>query len=255
MRVLSLLFFLGLVSSCSPKKNLSWSGYVEGEFRLLSTLESGVVTRVHVEKGSYVEKDTVLASIAKTEILLSLEEAQSKFDFAQAEYQRAKILKKKQVISKSEFEKIETEFENYQSKLEEIKWHLSQFVIKAPTDGYVQNILKNVGEVASSLNPVIYFLPKEGIKIRFFVPEDSISRLKLGQSVIVYADGLEYSVPAKINFISNKPEFTPPVIYSNQLRQKLVFLVEGSVLSDGGTDLRLKPGQPIEVRPSLANAQ
>ena len=39
-------------------------------------------------------------------------------------------------------------------------------------------------------------------------------------------DGCGAGVPATVSYVSNEPEFTPPVIYSNETRAKLVFLVE-----------------------------
>ncbi len=50
---------------------------------------------------------------------------------------------------------------------------------------------------------------------------------------------------AKISFIAQQQEFTPPVIFSVGNREKLVFKLEAR--APGG--LKLNPGQPIEVRP------
>jgi HlyD family secretion protein len=52
-------------------------------------------------------------------------------------------------------------------------------------------------------------------------------------------------VPATVSYIATEPEYTPPVIYSNETRAKLVFMVEArpSVENAG----RLRPGQPVAV--------
>ncbi|CAN8140513.1 hypothetical protein THIOSC15_2320002 [uncultured Thiomicrorhabdus sp.] len=49
-------------------------------------------------------------------------------------------------------------------------------------------------------------------------------------------------LPATISYISNVAEFTPPLIFSQKFRQKLVYLIEAK-LSDG----QLRPGQPVDV--------
>ncbi len=49
-----------------------------------------------------------------------------------------------------------------------------------------------------------------------------------------------------MSFVSPQAEYTPPVIYSNENRQKLVFLVEAR--PDAEAAQALKPGQPIDVR-------
>ena len=45
-----------------------------------------------------------------------------------------------------------------------------------------------------------------------------------------------------VTYISSQAEFTPPVIYSENVRDKLVFMVEAR--REG---LGLKPGQPVDV--------
>ena len=52
-------------------------------------------------------------------------------------------------------------------------------------------------------------------------------------------------MPATITFISDRAEFTPPVLYSRDNRAKLVFLVEAKPSADVAA--RLNPGQPVDV--------
>ncbi|HZM10769.1 MAG TPA: hypothetical protein VFC15_11215, partial [Candidatus Limnocylindrales bacterium] len=69
--------------------------------------------------------------------------------------------------------------------------------------------------------------------------------LKLEQGVSVHCDGCASEFPATVTFISTQCEFTPPVIYSNENRSKLVFLVIAKPPVDKATALH--PGQPLEV--------
>jgi HlyD family secretion protein len=52
-------------------------------------------------------------------------------------------------------------------------------------------------------------------------------------------------VPAQVSYVASEAEFTPPVIYSNETRAKLVFLVEARPSADNSP--RLRPGQPVSV--------
>jgi HlyD family secretion protein len=47
-----------------------------------------------------------------------------------------------------------------------------------------------------------------------------------------------------VSYISPEPEFTPPVIYSLETRQKLVYLVEARPEADAQ---RLQPGQIVDM--------
>jgi HlyD family secretion protein len=81
--------------------------------------------------------------------------------------------------------------------------------------------------------------------VRFFVPETVVGSLAAGRAVSVHCDGCAADVPATITYVSPKAEYTPPVIYSNERRAKLVFMVEAR---PGTADaVKLHPGQPVSV--------
>ena len=52
-------------------------------------------------------------------------------------------------------------------------------------------------------------------------------------------------VPATVSYIATEPEYTPPVIYSNETRAKLVFMVEARPSVENAS--RLRPGQPVTI--------
>jgi HlyD family secretion protein len=88
-------------------------------------------------------------------------------------------------------------------------------------------------------------LPPTNTKIRFFVPQPSLSLFPVGTTLAIHCDGCSPDVAAAVSYVSTEPEFTPPVIYSNDTRAKLVFMIEARPSGDGGRALR--PGQPVTV--------
>ena len=94
-------------------------------------------------------------------------------------------------------------------------------------------------------SPVVRMLPPANVKVRFFVPQAVVGSLASGRPVAIQCDGCGAEIPAAISYISNEAEFTPPVIYSNETRSKLVFMVEARPSPDNAT--RLHPGQPVSV--------
>ena len=77
------------------------------------------------------------------------------------------------------------------------------------------------------------------------MPQAVAGALKPGRSVALQCDGCGADVPATVTYIASEPEYTPPVIYSNETRAKLVFMVEARPAPDGAQ--RLRPGQPVAV--------
>jgi HlyD family secretion protein len=131
------------------------------------------------------------------------------------------------------------------ASLEQATWKLQQKEIASPRDGLVFDTLYREGEWVAAGNPVVQVLPPENLEVRFFVPETLVGKLKLGQAISVHCDGCSVEVPATITFISTQCEYTPPVIYSNENRSKLVFLVIAKPPVDKAAALH--PGQPLEV--------
>jgi len=116
----------------------------------------------------------------------------------------------------------------------------------APEAGVIEQTYYNPGEWVPANAPVVAVLPDARRKLRFFVPQDRIATLKVGGMVRYGCDGCGESATARISFIAPRAEFSPPVIYSDRARAKLVFLVEALLPVSGKP---LPPGLPVEVTP------
>jgi len=133
-----------------------------------------------------------------------------------------------------------------QARLAQAQWALTQKGQDAPAAALVFDTLFVQGEFVPAGRPVISLLPPENLKVRFFVPEPAVGTLRTGQRLKVTFDGSGGAIPAVISFISPRAEFTPPIIYSRETRDKLVFMVEAMPAPEQAR--RLHPGQPVEVR-------
>lgn len=123
------------------------------------------------------------------------------------------------------------------------KWNLEQRTLLAPSQGQIVDVIRVEGEIAGPSAPVLSFLGAGAIKLRLYVPESSLAAIDLGTMLAVHCDGCPADLKARITYIADGPEFTPPVIYSADNRQKLVYLIEARPITDG----MLKPGQIVDV--------
>jgi HlyD family secretion protein len=96
----------------------------------------------------------------------------------------------------------------------------------------------------------VSLLPSANIFVRFFIPETALAGVHLGDPVALTCDGCPAGLSATISFISPQAEFTPPLIYSESSKTKLVFLLEARPPLDQAA--RLNPGEPVIVRPLAA---
>jgi HlyD family secretion protein len=132
-----------------------------------------------------------------------------------------------------------------QAALARAEWDLSQKSQSAPAAGLVFDTLYRPGEWVAAGRPVVALLPPENVKVRAFVEETRVGAIHPGDPVSVTVDGVRQALPGKVSFISPQAEYTPPVIYSQESRAKLVFMVEA--VFDAATAANLHPGQPVDV--------
>jgi HlyD family secretion protein len=126
---------------------------------------------------------------------------------------------------------------------------LARRKLVSPVSGAVQQVYYRPGEMVAAGRPVLSILPPGNIKVRFFVGEALLPKVALGDAVQVTCDGCGEPVAAKVSFIARAAEYTPPVIYSLEERNKLVFMIEARAEKSGG----LRVGQPVSV--ALANKE
>lgn len=127
--------------------------------------------------------------------------------------------------------------------LSQAEWRLAERSVTAKVSGRIEDVFQREGELVRANTPVVAILPTDALKIRFFVPQMILPNLSVGEQVQVDADGIDTPIAATISYIALEAEFTPPVIYSEGPREKLVFLVEARF--DGPVSLR--PGLPVDV--------
>ncbi|MEI8194950.1 MAG: HlyD family efflux transporter periplasmic adaptor subunit [Phycisphaerae bacterium] len=139
----------------------------------------------------------------------------------------------------------EAEVHARQATLAQAQWNLAQKQQNAPQAALVFDTLYRPGEWVAAGHPVVALLPPENIKVRAFVSEGRIGAVRLGDTAQVRIEGVPASAAGKVSFISPRAEYTPPVIYSQESRGKLVFMIE--IVFDPKTAAGLHPGQPVDV--------
>ena len=132
-----------------------------------------------------------------------------------------------------------------QASLKEAGVRRGQLDQIAPASGVVEDVFYQRGEWAGANQPVVSLLPDDQVKLRFFVPEAAVQVYRHGRAVRFSCDGCAKGLSARISYVSPRPEFTPPVIFSRNSRDKLVFLIEAT--PDNARTLA--PGLPVDVEP------
>ena len=130
-----------------------------------------------------------------------------------------------------------------QSRKTAAETRLARRKLVSPVSGPVQQIYYRPGEMVPAGRPVLSMLPPGNIKVRFFIGEPLLPTIALGDIVEVTCDGCAKPIAAKVSFIARSAEYTPPVLYSLEERNKLVYMIEARTDTPEG----LRVGQPVSV--------
>jgi HlyD family secretion protein len=261
-----------LLAACEEKKPEGWLGYGEGDFALVSAPQAGWISEMKIERGQRVKPGDLLfvldntqqqantqqAVAALAQARASLAQEQSNLRYAQTELGRQEQLARYHAGIPAQLDLARTNAQQSQAKIGQLQaqigqmeaslkgaaYNLSQRQVISQTNGPVQDIYFRPGEYVPASTAVVSILPPANVYVRFFVPQGELARVHLGQKVQVNCDGCK-PMTATITFIAAQVEYTPPVIFSVENRDKLVFKLEAR--EPGG--LAIHPGQPVTVKP------
>jgi len=232
------------LAACSKSADRGFQGWVEADLIFVSPDEAGRVDTLSVREGEVIELGAPLFAVDPQLQQADVDMAKASVTNATLAFERAQTLLKTSAGTQKTVEDAEATLRTARARLNSAETRLARRKMASPVTGSVQQIYYRPGEVVPAGRPVVSLLPPGNIKIRFFVPEAVLPKVALGNDVTVHCDGCKADVPAKVTFISRSAEFTPPVIYSQEERSKLVYLIEART----GTPGELRVGQPVDVR-------
>ncbi len=274
-----ILFFFPFLVSCSNKGENLYQGYAEGRYTYISVNFPGKLEKLNVQRGMQVKQHDPLFILDQEPEESSYQKAISKLAQARSsvnQFQSALILNKKTYernipllkkgvitaemfdTAKSAYEQSDAKFKQAQENVKSLEavlrqssWQIQQKTLFAPRAALVYDTYFLPGEWVPGGQPVLSLLSPEDIKIIFFVNENMLGHLSLNQTVLLSCDGCKKSYAGKITFISPTAEYTPPVIYSDERREKLVYRIEAYPENP----LFFHPGMPVKVSISPSSTQ
>ena len=271
IKLIILLFFSLLLFGCNEKTSQIYQGYAEGRYTYISVNFPGKLEKLNVERGMQVNQNSPLFVLDQEpeqsnydKTLAQLNQAksaviqfESSLDLNKKTYERNKALIKVGDVSKEAFDTAQSAYEQSGAQLKQAKenvdsleanlrqssWSLRQKTLYAPKSAIVYDTYFLPGEWVPAGQPVLSLLSPDDIKIIFFVGENMLGHLSLNQKVLIKCDNCQKSYAGKITFISPTAEYTPPIIYSDERRDKLVYRIEAYPENP----LFFHPGMPIQV--------
>jgi HlyD family secretion protein len=233
-----------ILTGCTNRQDSGFQGWIEANLVFVSPDESGRIETQAVREGDRVEARAELFTLDDDLQRAEVAEREAALENARAAHKRAATLLKTQSGTQKSLEDAEAAMRSAQARLNSSQTRLARRKAFSPTAGTVQQIYFRVGEIVPAGRPVVALLPPDNMKVRFFVNEAMLPKVSLGDTVTIHCDGCPEGLTARISFIARTAEFTPPVIFSTEERNKLVFMIEARPEKPES----LRVGQPVTVR-------
>ena len=239
-----------LLSGCDDRVP-SYQGWIEANLIFVAPDETGRVETLNVQEGDKIEAGAPLFTLDRDLFEADLNMNMATLANAKQTFDRAQTLAKTGAGTQKDLDAAQAALREAEARVNTSQTRLARRSIASPVSGTVEQVYFRPGEVVSATRPIISLLPPGNMKVRFFVPQSTLPAIHYGDTVTVRCDGCTGDLTAKVSFIAKSAEFTPPVIYSQEERSKLVFLIEA--LPTEPSNLRV--GQPVDVTLSGQHAE
>jgi HlyD family secretion protein len=231
------------LAACANEPNNRFQGWIEANILFVGPDEQGRIETLSVREGDHVMTAAPLFTLDADLQKADLAMAEARLTNARQAYERAQQLLRTAAGTQRALDDAQAALREAEARYNTAQTRLNRRRVASPADGTVQQIYFRPGEIVQANRAVLALLPPGNMKVRFFVPQAVLPTIAIGDQVRVHCDGCPADITARIEFIARSAEFTPPVIFSNEERQKLVFLVEAR--PERPEDLRV--GQPVSV--------
>lgn len=232
-------------------------------------LVSGEVTKIHVDLGTKVAKDTPLFELDKEQMqnsynqaLAAYNQAKDKYNNAKSNYERTQKLLNEGAVSKQQYEQAELQnnsslqtLNHAQATLNSAKDALDNTIVTSPIDGYVTLVNINEGEIASQAMPAVAVANIDTVEIETSISEYLINKVNIGDTVKVYvssASDNEFS--GTITALSPAPaqgSLTYPLKVSIDNTDTLIksgMFAEIHIISESKNDVLAVPSDSVIIK-------
>lgn len=272
MRQVFLLLLFFLLSAC--KEDVTrYNGYIDADLTYLSSNFAGRLTHLFVSRGQTVQKNQLLFKLEQTHeqfavatsqfnqdsLMAQRNEIINQIHYADINYRRTMQMRKDNAASQNDMDlairdrevlnnqliAIDFQIKSSHEDIADRKWQVERKENFAHDLGIIFDTYFTENEYVQPGQPVLSLITKKNIKAIFFVNEQALSRILLNKKINILSDGNPSPAVGVISYISNIAQYTPPILYSREDRQQLVFRVEAHLIKPNLNQIHL--GQPVTL--------
>ncbi len=154
----------------------------------LSLEVAGIVDQIHFKSGDEVEAGTLLLSLRADPDVAQLHALEAAADLANVNYQRDLRQLKVQAVSQAQVDSDAANLKSAQAQVAQQKANIDKKFVRAPFAGRLGIRAVDVGQFLNAGAMIVTLQALDPIYVDFYLPQQEVDRVKVGQGVTVKVD-------------------------------------------------------------------
>ena len=179
---------------------LELQGNVDTKNLLTITPEyNGILTRIYVKEGQWVNKGQILAKIDDGGLSQQLAQLQIQADLAKTTFERQESLWEQKIGSEIQYLQAKSSYEAQTKAINQLQQQIAKTNVKAPFSGTIDDVITEQGNVvAAGQTPLMLLVNLSDMYIETDVPESHITNVTKNKNVIVELPILNKIINTKV---------------------------------------------------------
>lgn len=169
----------------------------------VSPESSGIIKEVFITEGQRVSKGQLMARLNTDVLQRSVDELEVQLSLATTNYERQKNLWDQNIGSEMEYLQAKNNKESLEKRIESLNTQIELGEIKSPSDGVVDILYQEKGQIGSPQIPFAKVININKLKIYGDVSESYLTKISEGDSVAIRFPALDHNVDARIDQVGN----------------------------------------------------
>lgn len=215
---------------------------------------AGIIEKLYVEEGQYVNAGDILAEIEPERFQLNLEKVKAELASIELELSRINKVHTQQLVSTDTFDKLKWQYEVAKSNVKIAELNLKETKIFAPISGYISKRYVKEGNLVEQFQrqKLFHIVNQTILESTINLPEQELSKLKVNQSATLTFTALpDVMVNAHVERISpvidsDTGTFSVKLIINNEKTNlKAGMFAQVKLIYDVHTNTKLLPKKAL----------
>jgi len=142
----------------------------------------GLISEISVHEGDQILKGSIIARINSDVVSSNMKELEEQRDLAKYMYDKQQSLFDKGVGTELALKQAEGQFRTLEQTIKSLQTQKGKFVVRAPFDGYVEQVFPVQGEMAGPASPIIRLIALGKMSVKADISESYLRGINMNSS-------------------------------------------------------------------------